>query len=505
MAEKYRHLQLMRANTAYSSEESAKRALASNAENMAPGELAIASYQDSKAINGNAVLVAIKDSDNKMFYVDYQKILDKMGFILLDDTNKLVFEQITDLLGNVVLTSGDTATMIDAINSLGNYSKSLMETIAGSPSITGIERMVPENGIYETTANDPNPNTIDVISADKYKIKRNTVVEKEGGGKEIVEVTEALKLMYSSTSSPDLQITQNWGDLKAGTTAAKLSEYTISEIFDLMFFPVIYPSFPSYSFTASCSIAGGEISSTKKVMPSDLIATYTRNKATYKIGSNTTSMEYFGTENSNGRTWTYSFAPTAGYYSSIGTAVSDQPIPPEGIICNGFGTYTFNVSSPMSQGPLEVHDSKGNKYHDDNNTKVKFSDNVLRDQPYKGTTLTAQAKFSTSLPFFWVIGSKDQGNFTNNKTAFTSENFYPKVGAIGSTDGTPLIFDVPKGTSIKVLAKDTAGNYTIDIATVLKSGEITRSINGIDVKYKRFYTSSYSNLNEQTLCVKING
>lgn len=500
---KYRHLQLMRAANPASSPLAARTLLANNANNMLPGEMAIASYDDAKALNGTAIMVAIKDSKGKIFYIDHQRLLDTIGFVSKDGDNKLIFDEVRDLLGNVIISSGDTQTVLDAIASLADYSKGLMDKIAGSPAVLDIKQMIDVDGQYTSTAGDANVSGATTTSSDKYKITRNEVVTNPDGTKDIVTKEEALKLMYTSVSPVDLGMPKAFGDLKAGTKAKELNKYSLSEILDMMLFETIYPTYTNHTFSLK-AYGTEELSNTKVIKPEAGHITYVRSKGSYTAAGSTTNMNYSGVLAGN-PVFTYSFTPTPGYVGgNIGTAVSNQPVPASGVTCNGFGTYTFKATQSTALGAQEVHDSKSKYFHDDAKTKVKFVDN-LRNQPCEVLNLSAASTFTNVLKYYVTTGSKEQNpTFTNNATNFSNGAKTFNIGPINSKSDNCIVIDTPKGTSVEIKAQDTAGKYTIGVSTVLK-GTVTRTINGVRVTYNRFYTNEEANNDGQTVQITIKG
>lgn len=141
-----RHLQLKRSEHIYENSELALNALkeqekatyrstaADTSRVLFDGEPIIASYKDEKAPNGVAdiigFLIKTKDKDgvefDKLFYIDSQDIINKIGFEkdkVLNDLWKQFRK--TNKKEPIVINGDETTTVIDAINSIAEYIVSL--------------------------------------------------------------------------------------------------------------------------------------------------------------------------------------------------------------------------------------------------------------------------------------------------------------------------------------------------------------------------------------------
>lgn len=150
-----RHLQLKRSNVIYDNRQLALDALktqatamyrdttSTTARVMRDGEPILASYRDDNAPNPNkvadilALLIKKDDGTDALFYIDSQDILNKIGIKVDVDFNSLWLTKLdSGEKTPIVVESGETTTVIDAINDLAKY---IVEVGKNNGKIEGLQ------------------------------------------------------------------------------------------------------------------------------------------------------------------------------------------------------------------------------------------------------------------------------------------------------------------------------------------------------------------------------
>ena len=216
-----RVLQLKRNQNIYASREAAINVV-SNLQ-LVNGELIIASYTDTNAVNGKADILVIK-SQNKLFYVDNQELINKLGvaygatlefdgrYISGDSTFKEAIETLDTIIvsneGKLEYLSGKsitskedtnsvTLTIIDNAEDGTKKLKADVNISTSGSSITNDENIIKINddGLYTSVGYNSSNHSI-VVNGEEKQLNNASLIK----GVEYVASAETIVISFSDMS-----------------------------------------------------------------------------------------------------------------------------------------------------------------------------------------------------------------------------------------------------------------------------------------------------------------
>lgn len=390
----------------------------------------------------------------------------------------------------LVYKSGSTVQI--TISDAADVDTSIEAFSAKTINDVDITQVTSETGQY-TSAN-----------ADKYEI---TTTTHDG----TTAKTDDFQLMFTPYSPSTLTVPSSIGDIQQGTTAAQLSQMTLSKLLDDMLFKTIYPtvsntgsaSITSSNFTNGSTVEAGATTSAKTVTSGFTISL---NRGSWNIQDGVTAHEaaknYLGAK--TGETLQYKYSRTNS------TNVADSSI---STVNNGVysdytsnltallpGTYTFKGDASYSASSEPLYDSKGVS----GSPKQLLSDGGEVDNPPTAGSMSASTVLNVSLPIFATSGA------TGGSVNLSGET-YNAVGvskiplktwaAQGTASSGGWTVDFPGCTNeekkrrliftprkIKYYEKDLAGNLTNDASSKFKleTSTVTVTLNGYNFAYYKY-------------------
>lgn len=283
-----------------------------------------------------------------------------------------------------------------------------------------------------------------------------------------------LSLNYASALDDTMKTTSAIGGIAKDTTAETLKKKTLSQIFDMIFFPEINPTITAPSASISLKTGYASVQKAGAVAPTKDNFNYSLNRGSITLngakqndraGEYDSHHFYYGTNssaNQDGNGWPSNFSSTPGQ------------------------TYTYGVIVNYKAGP-QPKTSYGNNY----------------STPLAAGNVTATTNITTSLPFY------SNGKYTTNATQITglpttfaeeeiglqtwSKSDFHILYASESANKTRLYFDFPAEKKVtKVAYVNTMNtNQTIEIASdKYKIDTLPDTAHGRS--YKRLTTTSES-------------
>lgn len=156
------------------------------------------------------------------------------------------------------------------------------------------------------------------------------------------------RLFFTPVSKDSEKVSVSIGDIKAGTKASELKNYTLSRLIDAMLFKTIYPTIlnePSASISTPTSSSEVEVGTSIANVDAFKLA-YTKGKAKVLLeAGGTTETADTGNETSMSIKYSFNSGASTDFESSL--SLKD------------YGTYSFTGTVNYAQGDI-LHDSKGN-------------------------------------------------------------------------------------------------------------------------------------------------
>ena len=259
------------------------------------------------------------------------------------------------------------------------------------------------------------------------------------------------RLFFTPVSNDNEKVSVSIGDIKAGTKASELKNYTLSRLIDSMLFKTIYPTIlnaPSASITKSIA---NEVEVGTTVNVGNFNLTYTQGRAQVLMESGNLAVTA-DTGEETSRSITYSFnGATKDFDSSL--------------VLSGLGTYNFTGTVNYAQGNILL-DSKGNT---GNTEGIEIANSATpRTNPHPAGTVTS----TTSIRTYYKPGANNTNINTIaklNKEAvkgmvieFTTKEILDRNGKVTEGGGYQIavphaIWNGNKGSIMKYNA--VSGNY----------------------------------------------
>lgn len=219
------------------------------------------------------------------------------------------------------------------------------------------------------------------------------------------------RLFFTPVSKDSEKVSVSIGDIKAGTKASELKNYTLSRLIDSMLFKTIYPTILNDPYaTISTPTSSSEVEVGTSIANVDAFKlAYTKGKAKVLLEAGGTT-ETADTGNETSMSIKYSF--NGGASTDFGSSLS----------LKDYGTYSFTGTVNYAQGEI-LHDSKGNT-GDTTGIEVFTSEGATsttkRANPHPAGTVTA----TTSVTTYYKPGANNSTDISTitklNKKAFKS-------------------------------------------------------------------------------------
>lgn len=205
------------------------------------------------------------------------------------------------------------------------------------------------------------------------------------------------RLFFTPVSKDSEKVSVSIGDIKAGTKASELKNYTLSRLIDSMLFKTIYPTILNDPYaTISTPTSSSEVEVGTSIANVDAFKlAYTKGKAKVLLEAGGTT-ETADTGNETSMSIKYSF--NGGASTDFGPSLS----------LKDYGTYSFTGTVNYAQGEI-LYDSKGN------------SGNTNQIEVFTSRGATSTTKRANPHP-------------AGSVAATTSVTTYYKPGANNSTD-----------------------------------------------------------------------
>jgi hypothetical protein len=195
-----RTIQFKRNHNAWANAELAKQTVTNMASDLKNGEMVLGSYSDEKAVNGIAVVLALK-ANNQLFFVDNQTILNKLG--ILNDGSEDPNAANDSFVKKIEASDELIDAIIEAVglNADGSYSPD-----ASDPFISGA------TSLKDATTK---------LSQEAKKIEDFIGMSEDTSGKSLVEKVDEIsgKSVTEVESTPSVTLTM--GDSDDGTKKVK--------------------------------------------------------------------------------------------------------------------------------------------------------------------------------------------------------------------------------------------------------------------------------------------
>lgn len=250
------------------------------------------------------------------------------------------------------------------------------------------------------------------------------------------------RIMFTPVVSDTSTVPVSIGDIKAGTTAAQLKQYSVSKILDDIIFKTIYPTItrnPSATITLSQTGIIDLSTGTTGGASVNITTTYTNGQAKLMIDdaepTGNTSAAYTGTVVVSGA---QSGTVTGPSYTGM-----TEP-----------GTYTFKLTAAYGEGNL-LHDSKGGTGETgqiDVFTSATATATTKQANPHAAGSVTAQTSARTTFATYVNSGATYSEAVSKLPIKAWGAATWMEISRSDVTDVQPLLIEVPSGRTLAKVA-----------------------------------------------------
>lgn len=261
------------------------------------------------------------------------------------------------------------------------------------------------------------------------------------------------RLFFTPVSKDSEKVSVSIGDIKAGTKASELKNYTLSRLIDSMLFKTIYPTIlndPYATISTPTSSSEVEVGTSIPNVGAFKLG-YTQGRAQVLMESGNLAITA-DTGGETSRSITYSF--NGGASTNFGSSLN----------LTGFGRYTFTGTVNYAQGNT-LHDSKGNSGNEVFASRGATS-TTKRANPHPGGSVAA----TTSVTTYYKPGANNSnintveklnmkariGMEINFKTAETVDDNKKVVEGGGYQIAVPIAILNGKMDNIKIMKYNAA-------------------------------------------------